>query len=148
MTSPTAPILPPGYTITDTGDHDGSVILTGCAWIVDGGGDVVDSAAEAHTSAWCDYLRTLTAMPDSMDPDPATDRALRASAMRYLCVMYADRIATGADAGRVRPGLGQRASARALHVSERTMRCWCAGDRPIPWSAAELLRIIATVSRP
>jgi DNA-binding transcriptional regulator YdaS (Cro superfamily) len=39
---------------------------------------------------------------------------------------------------------GQRAAARLLHVDERTVRRWVAGDRECPWCAAELLRRLAT----
>jgi transcriptional regulator with XRE-family HTH domain len=37
-------------------------------------------------------------------------------------------------------GITQREAARRLHVEERSIRRWLAGDRAIPWSAAELLR--------
>lgn len=36
----------------------------------------------------------------------------------------------------------QRDAARLLHVNDRTVRYWCAGEREMPWSAAELLRRI------
>lgn len=38
---------------------------------------------------------------------------------------------------------GQRQAAKLLHVDERTMRRWVAGDRAGPWAAAELLRRMA-----
>lgn len=41
---------------------------------------------------------------------------------------------------------GQREAARALHVDERTVRRWVAGDRACPWAAAELLRRMVAVA--
>lgn len=38
-------------------------------------------------------------------------------------------------------GCTQRAAAELLHISERTMRRWCAGTVPMPWASAELLRL-------
>lgn len=34
----------------------------------------------------------------------------------------------------------QREAASLVKVEDRTMRRWCAGDSPMPWAAAELLR--------
>lgn len=38
---------------------------------------------------------------------------------------------------------GQRAAARLIRVSDRTLRRWIAGDFACPWCAAELLRRMA-----
>lgn len=51
--------------------------------------------------------------------------------MRALCALWAQHSGAG--------GKGQRASAAALHVDERTMRYWCDGQRRPPWAAMELL---------
>lgn len=40
-------------------------------------------------------------------------------------------------------GISQREAARRLNVSDRTMRHWCAGTAPIPYSAQFALESMA-----
>jgi hypothetical protein len=76
-------------------------------------------------------LREIDEIPDPVPP----------ACVRWLCMRYANRLARiVGDTGSCRPGLGQSAAARALHVDGRTMRRWIAGESPMPWAAAELLR--------
>jgi hypothetical protein len=122
--------LPPGYHTEDADEQDGTVVLVGPR-----GPDRVP-LADAADVAWADWLCSLRELPDPIPP----------GLPRHLCLAYADAVAmaaTGRDSGPSRPAAGQRAAARALHVDERTVRKWCAGDRPMPWAAAELLRRLA-----
>lgn len=91
-------------------------------------GDHVATATEAEAAR---VLRALALaacgdptayIPSAVAPDPVPPAYIRA---------MADRVG------------GQRAAARLLHVDERTLRRWVAGDRSCPWAVAELLRRMA-----
>lgn len=46
-----------------------------------------------------------------------------------------------------RPGLSQRAAAKALEINERSMRRYCSGDQPVPKTVELALLYLASQSQ-
>ena len=112
--------LPPGYTIA------GSAIRGPGKWRYTIDPLDIDDPVPPEDHAWAAWQHYLAAL-DLPDPVPA-------DLCRGMCRIYGMCLE---DQPRSQ---GQRAAARALHLAERTIRKWCAGESAPAWAAMELLR--------